>query len=353
MLNIISKSVVSKYVSGPQKVVKNLIKGLDNIGYPYVVNARLDATNRLWIHDDIKALREINKLPNYVKVVVGPNLFILPRNIPNNIDLSRVIYLQPSKWAKDFWIWLGFDKTKLEIWPTGIDLNEFSPAVDKKNDIVTIYFKKRYEDELRFVENILNSIGLNYEIIFYGRYNEEQFKYILNRSRYLIWIGMHESQGIALQEVLSCNVPILVWDVHNFGYFTTPNLKNTFNAEELSYPCATSAEYFDNRCGIKICNKNKLLDGIKFMEKNYESFNPRQYIIENLSLEKQARELINFYDKYFNLSFEEGFNEGIMRRGKWSNGKIYYITFYRLKEIFRRVKFLRKIKDLIKKLSRC
>ena len=61
MINIISKSYLSRNVSGPKKVVDNLIKGLNILGYPYVVNKRLDACQRLWIHDDTVALAEINK----------------------------------------------------------------------------------------------------------------------------------------------------------------------------------------------------------------------------------------------------------------------------------------------------
>ena len=51
MINIISRAAVSNRASGPKKVVSNLIKGLEKIGYPYVVNARLDACKRLWIQE--------------------------------------------------------------------------------------------------------------------------------------------------------------------------------------------------------------------------------------------------------------------------------------------------------------
>jgi len=69
MINIISKAYLSKNATGPKKVVDNLIKGLDILGYPYVINKRLDACQRLWIHDDTAALARINKLSPEIKIV--------------------------------------------------------------------------------------------------------------------------------------------------------------------------------------------------------------------------------------------------------------------------------------------
>src|SRR4051812_45284441 len=98
MLNIISKSYCRRFQSGPKKVVDNLIKGLEKIGYPYVTNRRLDACARLWVHDDVAALKLVSTLPPEIKVVVGPNLVVMPRNLPPHINLSRAVYVHPSNW---------------------------------------------------------------------------------------------------------------------------------------------------------------------------------------------------------------------------------------------------------------
>ena len=110
MINIISRSIISKETSGPKKVVENLIKGLEIINYPYCVNKDLKSTSQLWIHDDVNALKEASKLK--IKAIVGPNIFILPRNIPSNLNLSTFTYVHPSQWAVDFWKDFGFNKCK-------------------------------------------------------------------------------------------------------------------------------------------------------------------------------------------------------------------------------------------------
>src|SRR6185437_7845479 len=120
MINIISKSYNRLTPSGPKKVVENLIRGLDQLNYPYVINRRLDACKRLWVHDDIDALWQLKDLSANIKAVVGPNLFVKPGQVPKNLDLSRAVLLQPSQWAADFWMHFGWNSCPVQVWATGI-----------------------------------------------------------------------------------------------------------------------------------------------------------------------------------------------------------------------------------------
>lgn len=337
MLNIISKSLVSSRTSGPQKVVKNLIKGLDLIKYPYVINQRLDCCQRLWIHDDTEALDRIGSLDKNIKIIIGPNLYVSFMDIPHELDLSRVIYLHPCFWSVDFWLKFGYKREgKLEVWPTGIDTEEFKLSEDKK-DIVLVYFKQRFDEELEFVRTELKSKNIDFVVIRYGSYSEKKYKSLLSRCRYVIWLGRQESQGIALQEALSCNIPVLVCDVRYYGQRSDQKSLENFNNDQISYPGATSAPYFDDRCGIKIKNIKELPKALDFMEKNLTSFRPREFINSSLSLEKQARDLIEIYHRYFGLSFNGGYNELVLRRGVWKNKKLYYIFGVKLKDLIIKV----------------
>src|SRR5260370_13725460 len=204
MLNIVSRSVGSRNVGGQVKVFQNLVKGLDAIGYPYVVNRRLDAVERLWIHDDTRALREISKLPPNVKVIVGPNLYVLPRDIPPSINLRGAIYMQPSDWVARLWETLGFVACPIAVWPVGIDTDRFKPADVRDKLHILIYQKQRTSKGLQLIEDTVSNMGLRYEVLTYGRYKEHQYLELLARAKYVIWHGCHESQGLALQEAMSC-----------------------------------------------------------------------------------------------------------------------------------------------------
>jgi len=336
MINIISKSIVEGGINGPQKVVNNLIKGLDALGYPYCVNKALNSTSQLWIHDDIEALKEASI--NNLNALIGPNLYILPRNIPKDLNMSPFVYIYPTKWSADFWVHFGFNRCKIDYWPAGIDTEEFSEREKPKNGTVLIYFKQRYKEELDYVKKILDDNNIKYQIISYGSYEQKDYLKKLKDTKYIIWLGRQESQGIALEEALSMNVPILVWDVLKMGHWVPTNKeKNIFNQEELEYKDATAAYYFDETCGIKIKEKDLINDSILNMEKNWIFFEPRKYITQNLNLKKQAKDMIELFNKYYNISYESGKNECIKNNDKWINDKAYYKVFMYTKALIKKI----------------
>ncbi len=337
MINIISKAYLSKTATGPKKVVDNLIKGLDLLGYPYVVNKRLDACEMLWIHDDVDALASIGKLDDSIKIVAGPNLYVVARQIPQTIDLSKIVYLHPSEWVKDFWETFGFDRCPIEAWPAGIDTEEYKPSTREKKTVL-IYFKQRSQEELMQVKKALDEKHITYQLITYGNYREEDYRKLLEETRYIVWLGRQESQGIALQEALAMNVPILVCDVNRLGHWeASPKEMAVFTEEENAFPRATSAAYFDERCGIKIKDLSMLGDAVDTMERDLGGFKPRQYILENLSLEKQARDLLAIYKKHFGITFEQGKQATVCKRGNWRNNKPHYKMYVRLKRLAKRL----------------
>lgn len=339
MINIISKAVVSKKITGPGKVVYNLMKGLDKIGYPYVVNKRLDACKRLWIQDDVTALKYIQKLPKDVNVIIGPNLYVLPRHIPKDLELGRAVLLEPSQWTKNFWLHFGFDDCPIDVWPVGIDTDDFLPksSVQSCKDKVLVYFKQRYKSELKHVIDTLDSKGIAYELVSYGNYDEQTYKNLLQTSKYIVWVGRQESQGIALQEALAMDVPILVWDVTTVGHWDCDKKSvNLFNDQEADYADVSSAAYFDESCGLKVLDGKLLSITIDKMEISYQHFEPRKFILQNLSLERQASKFVELYDKHFGLSKKQGFEENILRKGRWRNARLYYKFFQFLKDIIKK-----------------
>ncbi len=95
-INIIS-TAPGAAVSGGTKVFANLVKGLERVGYPFVVNHRLDATRRIWVHNEVFALPAVLRRKD-AQPVLGPNLFVMPRDIPG-LRFTGCLYLQPSDWA--------------------------------------------------------------------------------------------------------------------------------------------------------------------------------------------------------------------------------------------------------------
>jgi len=297
MLNIISRSFCDSRASGPNKVVHNLIKGLDRIGYPYVTNKDLAYGDYLWIHDDAPALVALKRYPRKDKVVVGPNI-ILPEDLL--FDCGDIILLQPSQWTKDFCLKYRFSKSPVEVWPTGLDTDMFAAAQPEKRQKVLVYFKQRFPEELNYIENILKEKKIDYEVIRYGSYREKDYLDSLQAAKYVIWIGRQESQGVAFQESLASDIPVLVWDVPRLGHWLpdTAAEKAMFSSEESAFAGATAAPYFDARCGYKILDRGVLAESVAKMEREYLSFRPREFVLENLSLEKKAHALLEIFRRY-------------------------------------------------------
>ena len=226
IINIVSTQINKNQINGPKKVLINTLKGLNYLGIKYVFNRPINEYKYNWIHDDQKAIIEagfVNKA-----VLIGPNTAVLPKDLPllRKKLPKNSIYLHPSQWTKDSWNLLGYKETILELWPAGIDLNKF-PKITRNDKIkVLLYFKQRDLSLLNNAKLILEKLNLEYAVIHYGYYKEEEYLKALNECRFGIWIGCSESQGIGLQEALATNLPLIVLDaISLFDYIPTNSKK--------------------------------------------------------------------------------------------------------------------------------
>jgi glycosyltransferase involved in cell wall biosynthesis len=293
-INIISKSATFNIIRGPRKVFDNTCKGLERIGQPYVINQPMSHYRWNWIHDSITDILIAGFLG--IPVVAGPNIVVMPYEFPKvRTKLKNSIYLQPSEWVVRLWEKVGFTECELVVWPVGIDCDEFNASNKVANSTkVIIYFKARRPEILaRTIQKVLDQ-GLEPVVLMYGQYEEIDFKVALKDALFGIWIGVHESQGIALQEALASDLPLLVLDASRFSDNYNQNMY-------LSSICfknftTTSAPYFDSKCGIIIDDEASLGTAILKMRQNLHFFEPRDFVLKELSLEASARKFVDFFE---------------------------------------------------------
>lgn len=297
MLNIIQNSNLD-IVTGPSKVVCNLIKGLQKLKYPFVLNGKIESNQMIFIPNSRRKLVKILfSESKYSNIIAGPNIFVLPSDIDflSKLALKKVkFYVQPSKWAMDVWLKLGYRLSSMNIWAVGIDTEFWQPFEKNRKKKILIYFKERNLELLENTKNILEKLKLKYSVLFYGKYNEIKYKSLLAEIDFVIWIGRHESQGIALMECLSCNIPLIVLDVKSLWDSTTWNY-NSNKLKSLLDLKVTAAPYFDENCGIIINDINHLESAIDKMLSEINFFNPRKFILDNFTLEKKAMDLLNLF----------------------------------------------------------
>lgn len=230
----------------------------------------------------------VSKYPN-TKFLFGPHFSVFPEPIHMKlIEGNNSIYIQPSEWVKEYWKNIDIcDKIRIESLPFGVEVDKFTPfkKIDERNSIF-IYYKLRKPEELQQIINFLSQINFNLNIIIFDyseKYSEEEYLNYLRDSKFGIWIGSTESQGFALEEALSCDVPLLVWNI-------------PFFALNQDIP-STTIPYWDNRCGEffnSISDLNSTFD--KFIT-NLKNYKPREYILENLSIEKCEKKFIDVINK--------------------------------------------------------
>ncbi len=225
---------------------------------------------------------DIKNYPNK-KFIFGPHLSVFP----NKDELILVkgnnsIYIQPSEWAKNVWE-KQINFINFKSCPFGVDTEKFKPDImiqSENKTEVFIYYKSRNPEELKFIENILNKYNIKYRIFSYRqRYNEEDYLNYLKKSKFGIILDAHESQGFAIEEALSCNIPLFVWSVKN--------MSQEYGMNYPPFECIT-VPYWDERCGEIVYEENKFEEDFnKFLiNLNMEKYKPREYIVENLSRDK-------------------------------------------------------------------
>jgi hypothetical protein len=202
----------------------------------------------------------------------GPNIVVVPQEaegILTRPEIGRVIV--PAKWVEDVYSRehpaLG---ARISIWPAAIDTDYWAPENTPRVQWV-IYNK--YQDSLAAdIAKALKSAKTKFIQINYSQYGRANYRELLKSARGLIWLSRSESQGIALLEALSMDVPALVWDPGSWKY-QSPELKREFTAP------ATSVPYFSEDCGFRFTTPLEFQAAFDQFSENVNSYRPREYIL--------------------------------------------------------------------------
>jgi len=288
---IIRRIFRGKPVHGGQFMVYyNLVKGLTKSGIPY----RLNDYKYISKHPDEIACIIGKDQVLYEKkwecpVFFGPAFGINPVANPEilkEFPIKKLIV--PGSWLKE--MFLPYGAENVEVWPVGIDTDQWKPADKSKKIDFLIYNKIRWDHEkmneqlIDPLKQLLKKHQLTFTEITYGNYKPPQLKARLAECRYALFLCEHETQGIAYQQMLSSGIAVLAWD--RGGYWQDPN----WFPEKIKFQPVSSVPYWDDYCGVKFSSINDFeLNLIKFLDlANADFFKPRDYILQNLTLEKSA-----------------------------------------------------------------
>ena len=270
----------SATMNGPHKVVDNLIKSLDQEKIDYAINEEKYEHNFL-VQYDATAHEKHSKIEQDT-TIIGPQVWMFDGYgqflIENQNYYKKII--APSDWVKNKFITkFNLPEDKLAVWPVGIE--EFDNIREPNYDCL-IYFKRRDQSELDAVKKFLVSNGLSYRMVEYGTYGEDGFKQLVNSAKFCFLINGTESQGIAVQEIMSMGVPIIAWDI-----------KEWLDQGEAYRVPATSIPYWDERCGEVFFNIDDLEVTFSKFYATLDQYDPKAFIKDNLSFKCSVKTLLD------------------------------------------------------------
>ena len=270
----------SATMNGPHKVVDNLIKSLEQEKIDYAVNEEKYEHNFL-VQYDATAHKKHSRIEQDT-TIIGPQVWLFDGYgqflIENQNYYKKII--APSEWVKNKFITkFNLPEDKLAVWPVGIE--EFNNIREINYDCL-IYFKRRDQSELDAVKKFLVSNGLSYRMVEYGTYGEDGFKQLVNSAKFCFLINGTESQGIAVQEIMSMGVPIIAWDI-----------KEWLDQGEAYRVPATSIPYWDERCGEVFFNIDELEVTFSKFYATLDKYDPKAFIKDNLSFECSVKTLLD------------------------------------------------------------
>lgn len=280
-------------------VVENFVLGLERKRIDYSMNPlgiRLGKTSKVICFG--LGLNGIRGLPSS-KPVIAAIGFPFPWNAPDLCERFNIRkYLQHSEWALELVKSVRtYPDSIFGLWAAGVDTETWVPAgPDQKTVDVLIYDKlywerqKRSEDLLEPIRAFLRSRRYSFAEIRYGYYDRDSYIAALSRTKAMIFLSAHETQGFAYQESLSSGVPVMAW---NQGFWLDPERF----LGGLDRVRATSVPFFDDRCGLTFTDYADFESKFEvfFGKVNSRRFRPRDYVLENLSIEKSTGRLLEIH----------------------------------------------------------
>jgi len=273
------------------------IHHMNKIGIDLIINyLNWEYTNSINDADVIYSPSAYLNTENYPnkKFIFGPHFSVFPnqesRMISNKHNNS--VYIQPSEPSVNTWVnEFLFNNIPVKSFPFPIDIDNVKISELPKTEVV-VYYKQRNPNDLKIVTDFLDSKSVKYILIKYGQYVESEFQNILDKTKYVIWVGRHESQGFALESALVKNIPILVW--------STKLRHQEYNCPPEYYDVkseVTTVPYWDDNCGVVFYEKEDLEKSYEKFINNLNTYSPKNYIEQVVSVKTCSENLIKLINK--------------------------------------------------------
>jgi len=266
-------SFFKKNHSGPKVGINSTYESIEEFKVVKKYNPSW-SDEKIWI--PAGRLYRVPNLPEFpsngCQIVYGPNIHFEDICNKRYLNNREITFLVPSEWvievAKKY-----LPQVNVVVFPYGIHIPDVAQLAKQEEIILYVKNEKNYiklKDEIEIVKNFAESRGLVIKLFEYGQYEKDDFLNSLKTARFAVWLGQTESQGIALMEAWSYNVPTLVrrkdlWLDHDGEIFKSE-----------------AAPYLNSDRGAYTNSESLCASDLESFVAQLMGFNPRQSLIGDL-----------------------------------------------------------------------
>ena len=273
--------VMSRY-PGHSALVRSVVEGLQTIGADFNFNPRRarDLGRAVYAPENA-ALRQAAALKRDDRIeylVAGPvNALFADEN-------DRVLFLPEidrlivaSEWVKAFYADAPELLAKTRVCPCGVDVDFWKPGPPRERRAAAVYWKSGDADFCDQVETIVRASGLEPRRVQSGagehaHFTPEQLRGVFDEAAVGVFLSAFETQGLALAEAWSMDIPTLAWD---------PRSSATWRGR--SFEAGSSAPYLTPATGRVWRTLDELEPLLRATLAARDSFRPRQWVLEHMT----------------------------------------------------------------------
>ena len=211
-------------------------------------------------------------------LVAGPVNALFADECQGILQMPEIdLVIIPSEWTRTFYRDVPPLAAKSRICTCGVDADYWQPAGRAREQTAVVYWKSGEERLCEGAEAIVRQCGLEPLRVRsrhgeHGIFTPADYRNMLDRSVVAVFLSSFETQGIALAEAWSMDVPTVVWDPQGDAEWRGRRFRS-----------ASSAPYLTPATGLAFGDIGDLKPALDRALQSLGSFQPRDWVLENMT----------------------------------------------------------------------
>jgi glycosyltransferase involved in cell wall biosynthesis len=291
MLKPGSQGLPASPYPGHYALVRSVVEGLRAIDADFNFNpesfADLARTVYAPANDALLQAVELKRQGAIDFLAAGPVNALFADDCDGILQLPEIdLVIAASDWTLDFFRGVPALLQKTRVCPCGVDAEIWKPAGRRKEQAAVVYWKSGDEGFCESVEASARRCGLEPLRVRsrpgeHSLFTQDELRALLDRSVLAIFLSAFETQGIALAEAWSMNVPTIVWDPRGDAEWRGRH-----------FTAGSSAPYLTPATGLASRNPAGLEPAIREALATLAGFQPREWVLAHMTDAICSRQLL-------------------------------------------------------------